>query len=45
MPELPGRLLPTANGKYSLYCAVIVKKVNAKTRAKAGLNDILRKLD
>ena len=37
--------LPSANGKYSLYCAVIVKKVDAKTRAKTGLNELLRNLD
>ncbi len=29
-------------GKYSLYCAVIVKKVDAQTRAKTSLNDLLR---
>ena len=34
--------LPKANGKYSLYCAVIVKKVDAKTRATTSLNDLLR---
>ncbi|HTN65972.1 MAG TPA: 2,3,4,5-tetrahydropyridine-2,6-dicarboxylate N-succinyltransferase, partial [Burkholderiaceae bacterium] len=27
---------------YSLYCAVIVKRVDAKTRAKTGINDLLR---
>ncbi|NND46264.1 MAG: 2,3,4,5-tetrahydropyridine-2,6-dicarboxylate N-succinyltransferase [Woeseiaceae bacterium] len=37
--------LPSADGKYSLYCAVIVKQVDAKTRAKTGLNDLLRNLD
>ena len=37
--------LPSTDGKYSLYCAVIVKKVDAKTRAKTGLNDLLRNLD
>ena len=36
--------LPAANGKYSLYCAVIVKTVDAKTRAKVGINAILRDL-
>lgn len=36
--------LPSANGKYSLYCAVIVKTVDAKTRAKVGINAILRDL-
>jgi 2,3,4,5-tetrahydropyridine-2-carboxylate N-succinyltransferase len=34
--------LPSDNGKYSLYCAVIVKQVDAKTRAKTSLNDLLR---
>ncbi|RZV38590.1 MAG: 2,3,4,5-tetrahydropyridine-2,6-dicarboxylate N-succinyltransferase [Chromatiales bacterium] len=41
---VPGNL-PSADGKYSLYCAVIVKRVDAKTRAKTGLNDLLRNLD
>jgi 2,3,4,5-tetrahydropyridine-2-carboxylate N-succinyltransferase len=34
--------MPKADGKYSLYCAVIVKKVDAKTRATTSLNDLLR---
>jgi 2,3,4,5-tetrahydropyridine-2-carboxylate N-succinyltransferase len=34
--------LPSADGKYSLYCAVIVKRVDAQTRAKTNLNDLLR---
>ena len=34
--------LPKAGGKYGLYCAVIVKKVDAKTRAATSLNDLLR---
>jgi 2,3,4,5-tetrahydropyridine-2-carboxylate N-succinyltransferase len=34
--------VPSPDGKYSLYCAVIVKKVDAKTRAKTSLNDLLR---
>ena len=34
--------LPAADGKYSLYCAVIVKRVDAQTRAKTSLNDLLR---
>jgi 2,3,4,5-tetrahydropyridine-2-carboxylate N-succinyltransferase len=34
--------LPSTDGKYSLYCAVIVKKVDAKTRAKTSLNELLR---
>lgn len=38
---VPGSL-PAVNGKYSLACAVIVKKVDAKTRAKVGVNELLR---
>ncbi|CAN5297892.1 2,3,4,5-tetrahydropyridine-2,6-dicarboxylate N-succinyltransferase [soil metagenome] len=34
--------LPKAGGKYSLYCAVIVKRVDAKTRATTGINELLR---
>jgi len=34
--------LPSADGKYSLYCAVIVKQVDAKTRAKTSINELLR---
>ncbi len=34
--------LPSADGSHSLYCAVIVKKVDAQTRAKTSLNDLLR---
>jgi 2,3,4,5-tetrahydropyridine-2-carboxylate N-succinyltransferase len=34
--------LPSADGKYSLYCAVIVKKVDAQTRAKTSINELLR---
>jgi len=34
--------LPKAGGKYSLYCVVIVKRVDAKTRATTSLNDLLR---
>jgi 2,3,4,5-tetrahydropyridine-2-carboxylate N-succinyltransferase len=34
--------LPSADGKYSLYCAVIVKQVDAGTRAKTSINDLLR---
>ncbi|MFQ5546964.1 MAG: 2,3,4,5-tetrahydropyridine-2,6-dicarboxylate N-succinyltransferase [Woeseia sp.] len=37
--------LPSADGKYSLYCAVIVKQVDAKTRARTSLNDLLRSTD
>jgi 2,3,4,5-tetrahydropyridine-2-carboxylate N-succinyltransferase len=34
--------LPSSDAKYGLYCAVIVKKVDAKTRAKTSLNELLR---
>ncbi len=34
--------LPSADGKYSLYCAVIVKRVDEKTRSKTGINELLR---
>jgi 2,3,4,5-tetrahydropyridine-2-carboxylate N-succinyltransferase len=37
--------LPSQDGKYSLYCAVIVKQVDAKTRAKVSLNELLRDID
>src|ERR1700761_2015174 len=38
---VPGTL-PAANGKYGLSCAVIVKRVDAQTRAKTSLNELLR---
>ncbi|CAG69360.1 MULTISPECIES: 2,3,4,5-tetrahydropyridine-2,6-dicarboxylate N-succinyltransferase [Acinetobacter] len=38
---VPGSL-PSKDGKYSLYAAIIVKKVDAQTRAKTSLNDLLR---
>ncbi|QBB71472.1 2,3,4,5-tetrahydropyridine-2,6-dicarboxylate N-succinyltransferase [Pseudolysobacter antarcticus] len=38
---VPGSL-PSADGKYSLSCAVIVKQVDAQTRAKTAVNDLLR---
>jgi 2,3,4,5-tetrahydropyridine-2-carboxylate N-succinyltransferase len=38
---VPGTL-PSPDGKYSLYCAVIVKTVDARTRAKTSLNELLR---
>jgi 2,3,4,5-tetrahydropyridine-2,6-dicarboxylate N-succinyltransferase len=38
---VPGNL-PSSDGKYSLYCAVIVKQVDEKTRAKVSLNELLR---
>ena len=34
--------LPSKDGAYSLYCAVIVKKVDAKTLGKVGINELLR---
>ncbi len=34
--------LPSEDGRYSLYCAVIVKRVDEKTRAKVGINELLR---
>ncbi|MBF0255103.1 MAG: 2,3,4,5-tetrahydropyridine-2,6-dicarboxylate N-succinyltransferase [Gammaproteobacteria bacterium] len=34
--------LPSADGKYSLYCAVIVKQVDEKTRSKVSINELLR---
>ena len=37
--------LPSTDGKYSLYCAVIVKHVDEKTRSKTSLNDLLRNVD
>ncbi|HEX5277448.1 MAG TPA: 2,3,4,5-tetrahydropyridine-2,6-dicarboxylate N-succinyltransferase, partial [Fluviicoccus sp.] len=38
---VPGNL-PSKDGKYSLYAAIIVKKVDAQTRSKVGLNELLR---
>jgi 2,3,4,5-tetrahydropyridine-2,6-dicarboxylate N-succinyltransferase len=37
--------LPSADGRYSLYCAVIVKRVDAQTRAKTSINELLRSAD
>ena len=34
--------LPGRDGRYSLYCAIIIKQVDAKTRAKTGINELLR---
>ena len=34
--------LPAKDGSHSLYCAVIVKRVDARTRAKTGINELLR---
>lgn len=36
--------LPSSDGKYSLYCAVIVKQVDEKTRGKINLNELLRNI-
>ena len=41
---VPGTL-PSKDGKYGLYCAVIVKRVDEKTRSKIGINALLRNLD
>ena len=38
---VPGAL-PAKDGSHSLYCAVIVKQVDAQTRAKVGINELLR---
>ncbi len=40
--SLPGKALPNGEAGPSLYCAVIVKHVDAKTRAKTSINDLLR---
>ncbi|WP_233964821.1 2,3,4,5-tetrahydropyridine-2,6-dicarboxylate N-succinyltransferase [Pectobacterium versatile] len=37
--------LPSKDGSHSMYCAIIVKKVDAKTRAKVGINELLRSID
>lgn len=37
--------LPSKDGTHSLYCAVIVKRVDAQTRAKTSLNELLRTAD
>ena len=41
---VPGNL-PSSDGKYSLYCAVIVKQIDAKTRSKVSLNELLRNIE
>ena len=41
---VPGNL-PSLDGKYSLYCVVIVKQVDAKTMSKVQLNELLRTLN
>ena len=40
--SLPGKPLPDGTPGPSLYCAVIVKTVDAQTRAKTGINELLR---
>ncbi|MCW0199083.1 2,3,4,5-tetrahydropyridine-2,6-dicarboxylate N-succinyltransferase [Sphingopyxis sp.] len=40
--SLPGKPLPDGTPGPSLYCAVIVKRVDAQTRAKTGINELLR---
>jgi len=40
--SLPGRALPNGQPGPSLYCAVIVKTVDAQTRSKTGINELLR---
>jgi 2,3,4,5-tetrahydropyridine-2,6-dicarboxylate N-succinyltransferase len=41
---VPGSL-PSRDGSHSLYCAVIVKRVDAQTRAKTSINELLRTVD
>jgi 2,3,4,5-tetrahydropyridine-2,6-dicarboxylate N-succinyltransferase len=41
---VPGTL-PSTDSRYSLYCAVIVKRVDAQTRAKTSINELLRSAD
>ncbi len=41
---VPGSL-PAADGRYSLNCAVIVKRVDARTREKTSINELLREAD
>ncbi len=36
--------LPAKNGKYNLYCAIIIKRIDAKTRAKTSITDLLREI-
>jgi 2,3,4,5-tetrahydropyridine-2-carboxylate N-succinyltransferase len=40
--SLPGRPLPDGSPGPSLYCAVIVKRVDEQTRSKTSINDLLR---
>ena len=39
---LPGKNLPDGSPGPSLYCAVIVKRVDAQTRSKTSINELLR---
>lgn len=41
---VPGNL-PSKDGKYSMYCAVIVKQVDEKTRGKVSINELLRNIE
>jgi len=41
---VPGTL-PAADGSHSLYCAVIVKQVDAKTRSRTSVNELLRNVE
>jgi 2,3,4,5-tetrahydropyridine-2-carboxylate N-succinyltransferase len=41
---VPGSL-PSSDGRYNLYCAIIVKRVDEKTRSKVSINSLLRDLD
>jgi 2,3,4,5-tetrahydropyridine-2-carboxylate N-succinyltransferase len=40
--NLPGKPLPDGSAGPSTYCAVIVKTVDAQTRSKTGINELLR---
>ena len=40
--SLPGKALPDGSAGPSLYCAVIVKRVDEQTRSKTSINDLLR---
>ncbi len=42
VPQLPGKPLPDGARARRLYCAVIVKHVDEKTRAKTSINELLR---
>ncbi len=41
---VPGAL-PASDGSHSLYCAVIIKTIDAKTREKVALNELLREIE